>query len=560
MPDVPGWARYMTKVLDGERKAGRRERLCVERCVRLANKEEYYFDFDEAERVIEIVGLFRHTKGTYAGEIFEMMDWQEFFLVMIFALKKVKNDLRVFRKSILCVSKKNGKTEFAAAIANIFTFFDDEEGAECYSAANKYDQAEFSWIAAKKMMTYAARESEWVNQTLKVYDSTVRRSIINTESDSWFKPMAADAKTMDGVNPHLCIVDEYHEAKDSAIPDNMESGMVSREQPMLLITTTRGFNINGPLWRFEKSCDHILEGTVENDDILPLIFCLDDDDDWEDESLWEKANPGLGRTPTMSGLQTEFRKAQTEGALKEISFKTKNLNIWTSVASRWVKDKDYMSGASDWKPEDVEGLLCFGGLDLAKTRDITCAAYLFPPQAGFDRFRVLMRHYVPEENAQERSRKDLVPYLDWAEEGWITTTPGNVADYDHILAGIIADSKYFNLRGMSYDPWNAAHLATQAHESGILMSEFAQRASKFSEPIHYMLKAILKGELDHRNDPVLRWMFGNIVTYTDGNGNVKFDKGKSREKIDGAVALAMAFGEYLNYKLVESPDFGINWQ
>lgn len=559
MPSKKGWERYIDDVCSGKRLAGELEKLSVLRCKSFMSHADYYLDDVEANWILDVFSLFRHTKGEYAGKLFELMDWQEFFLVMLFALKVKKTKKRLFRKALLCVPKKNGKSEFAGAIGVVMTYFEKEEGAECYSAANKYDQAMYSWDAARKIVKRLANESPELNNRVKTYESINTRSLLNTYTDGFFKPIASDSKTLDGVNPYLAIIDEYHEASTSAIPDNMESGMVSREQPLLLITTTRGFNIMGPLWQLEKSYSMILRGQLKNDAVFPMIYTLDEDDDWTDESIWAKANPGLGRTPILSGLQAEFAKAQTEGASREISFKTKNLNIWTSVSETFIKDSDFMAGATKWDVEEMKGHICFAGLDLAQTRDITAIAYLFPPQQHYDKFRVWVQYYVPEDNAADRARRDRVPYLDWGNTGAINLTPGNVTDYDLLQSKIIENGAKFSIKGMAYDKWNATHLATQLFEQGIKVREFAQTTTKFNEPIRFLEKTILEGKLDHNKDPVLRWMFSNIQTYIDGNGNIKFDKGRSREKIDGAVALAMAFDEYLKYKLVETPDFDIVW-
>ncbi len=303
----------------------------------------------------------------------------------------------------------------------------------------------------------------------------------------------------------------------------------------------------------------MLEGTQENESLLPMIYTLDDDDDWEDEGVWEKANPGLGRTPTVEGLRVEYTKARNEGSTFEVNFKTKNLNLWATVQERWIKQSDFVRGCSHWDPAELEGLRCFAGLDLGKTRDFTAIAYLFPPQAHFERYRVLMRYFLPEESAEELIRKDMVPYFDWRDAGWITLTPGNVIDLDYIFGIILQDHARYDLKGMSYDPWNATHLATKLTAEEVSMNEFRQNTGTFNEPITSMEKVILSGELDHLNNPVLGWNFGNVVLYRDGNGNVKFDKNRSRSKIDGAVALAEAFGEYLDYKLEETPEFTISW-
>jgi phage terminase large subunit-like protein len=158
---------------------------------------------------------------------------------------------------------------------------------------------------------------------------------------------------LDGVNPHLGIVDEYHEASDTSIPDNLESGMVAREQPLLAIVTTRGFNSNGVLRQLEDTYVAILEGKIENDSVFPLIFALDEGDDWQDETVWPKANPGIGITPSYEGLREQYAKAITEGATSEINFRTKNMNVWTNVASVWIQDEIWMAGSTAYTEDNL---------------------------------------------------------------------------------------------------------------------------------------------------------------------------------------------------------------
>ncbi|MEM6397493.1 MAG: terminase TerL endonuclease subunit [Bacteroidota bacterium] len=557
---VPLYQQYIDRVSSGERISSKYERLAVKRSVQHMKDDRYFFDMEAVNRVLEVFSLFRHTKGKYAGKPFDLMDWQAFVLAMIFGIKVKSTGLRLYRKLLLCVPKKNGKSEFAGALGVFMTYFDHEFGAEVYSAANKYDQALFSWNAGKVIIKTMSREYESMNAILKVMDSITNRQLINTEDGSFFKPLASDAKTIDGVNPHCGIVDEYHEAKSTAIPDNLESGMVAREQPLLCIITTRGFNIKGPLWKLEQSYKQILEGVAENDEVLPMMYGPDEGDDWHDPKTWEKANPGLGRTPTIEGLQSEYQKAVTEGRSREINFRTKNLNEWTTVGKRWLKDSHVMSGSSSIDHNQLVGRRCYAGLDLAKTRDITAVALLFPPDESCKQFRTIMYYYCPEENADERSKQDKVPYVEWGKKEWLTLTPGNVTDYEFIRTDLLELGTKYDIAGISYDPWNASHLASQLYEEGIDVNEFRQTASKFNEPIRFMEATILKGLLNHGDDQILRWMFGNVQLLIDSNGNCKIDKRKSREKVDGVVALAMAFGEYLDQKETPLPKFNVVWR
>ena len=589
------WQTYIDDVLSGKRLSGRLERLAVERFLRLCADDRYYFDEDVAQQVIDIIGCFRHTKGKYYGKLWQLLPWQAFFFAYIFGMKHKDTHLRVTRKVLLCMAKKGGKSEVGGALGVLMTYFDGEQGAECYSAANKYDQARFCWDAAKVMLKQLAQENEYIAANLKIYDSITTRGIQSDDTSSFFKPISADAKTLDGVNPHLGIVDEYHEASDTSIPDNLESGMVAREQPLLAIVTTRGFNSRGVLRQLEDTYIAILEGKLENDSVFPLVFSLDDGDDWQDESVWPKANPGIGITPSLEGLREQYKKAVTEGATSEVNFRTKNMNVWTNVASVWIQDEIWTRDTTDYNDQDLLGRVCFAGLDLASTRDIAAFTMLFPPSEEGEKYKQITRYYCPEDQIRERSRVDRVPYEQWVADGWLTATPGDVIDYDYIENDIANAAAMFDLQGVFFDRHRAAKVIPAVIESGIECTPFAQTPGAFNDPLVELERAVVgtqwiivskpagnvpiyktpelfdisrkdhevgdivfvesertyyrkSGIFDQGKDPIMRWMAGNVVIYMDGNGNIKFDKSKAREKIDGMVALGMAFGSYLANK------------
>ena len=511
-------------------------------------------------RVLEILGIFRHTKGKFYGKQFDLFPWQSFLFAYIFGLKHRSSHLRVVRKVLLNMAKKGGKSEIGGALGVIMTFFDGEHGAECYSVANKYDQALFSWEAARKILQQLAKESPAVASRLKIYDSTNTRSLLDVETDSFFKPIATDAKTLDGVNPHLGLVDEYHAAVSDDIPNNLESGMVAREQPLLCIITTRGFNSQGPLRRLEDNYGAILEGKMKNDSVLPLIFSLDEDDDWQDESVWEKANPGIGRAPSLEGLREEYSKAITEGASREVNFRTKNMNEWTNVESVWIQDSLIKAHATDYAADDLEGRLCFSGIDLATNRDIAASSFLFPPISDGEGWKHITRYYIPEENIEDRSRRDRVPYLQWLADGWLTATPGNTIDYDYIEQDMYAMADQYDLQGVYYDRFNAKKVIPQLIAAGLRCEPFAQIASAYWPSVKEMERMITAGDFDVGRDPVIRWMFGNVVLRYNTHGYAMPDKQRSREKIDGVVAMLMALAAFLDGKKGDDPYDGVDFE
>ena len=545
---IKPWETYTDDVLSGKRLAGRLERLAVERFVRLCKNPEYYFDEETAHRVIDIVSCFRHTKGDAYGKNWLWLPWQYFFFAYIFGLKHKKNDLRVVRNVLLLTAKKSGKSEIAGALAVLMTFFDSEHSAECYSAANTYDQAKFCWDSGRKILQQLRKENAWIDSILDVRTGQNSRSVKNTETESFFNPLAANASTLDGVFPHFSCIDELHAAADNSIKENLESGSVARSQPLLAIVTTRGFNSNGPLRQLEDSYIPILENKWQDDSVFALMFTIDEGDDWENPKIWGKANPGLGTTFSLDALTKLYNTAKTEGATAEVNFKTKNLNIWTNVASVWIQDAVWMSGSTSYKYDDLRGRICFAGLDLASTRDIAACTFLFPPVEEGEKYKQITKYYCPEEQIKERSRTDRVPYQQWVADGWLTATPGNVIDYDFIEADIYKAAADFELQLLYYDRYNGSKVIPSISESGLTCDPFAQTPLYFNAPLKEIERLALGGMFDQCKDPIMRWMAGNVVICMDGNGNIKFDKSKAREKIDGMVSLGMAFGAYLSGK------------
>jgi len=552
------WEQYISDVTSGKRLTGNLERLSVERFLRLREKPEYYFDVKGVERVHTIFTMFKHTKGSFKGVPFNLLPWQSFFLAWIFGLKHKDDGLRVTREALLCVAKKNGKSELMGAIAIYMTFFDFEPGAEVYSAANSADQARFSFDAGAEIARQLCADDPHFAQLCKVFDSVNNKRIINTASGSYFRAIASENSTLDGVNPHLAGVDEFHGAKNDDIPKNLRSGMVGRRQPLLLYTTTRGFNPLGELARLENKHKNLLEGKVQDDGAMSLIFAMDLEDedklkaDWGkpveeiDMHFWEKANPGLGIAPTLRGLQSMYIDATNEGISAQVNFFTKNMNIWVRQEKTWISDNVWQRGARGINRDTLRGRMCFASFDLSASRDLTAYGLLFPPDDDGGDFVFICRYYIPDEGAHVRARRDQVPYLDWAKAGNVTLTPGDVTDQDRVKADILEDAELYQIESVYYDRWQSDKLAIELREEGANVLPCAQTVTVFNEPIR-MIEALLSSDqLVHGGDPVLRWMVGNaVIKYS--NGLVKFDKDKSSEKIDGLVVLAMCFAAYLNW-------------
>lgn len=551
------WQKYIHEIQTGKRNAGELEKLAVERFLHLCKNDRYYFDADHAASILEIVGMFKHTKGSFKGVPFNILPWQAFLWAWLFGLKYKEDGLRVTREVLLCMAKKGGKSEVGGATGVLMCFFDGEEGAECYSAANSSDQAEFSWNAGAVICKQLIDDDPGFAEVCRVYDSVNNRRILDIESGSFFKTIAAENKTLDGVNPHFALIDEYHEARDDGIPKNIRSGMVQRTQPLLMYVTTRGFNPNGELAKLERKHIGLLRNQHRDDSAMSLIFAMDEADeenlkkDWGkpveelDKSYWEKSNPGLGVAPSMRGLESMYTDAINEGISAQTNVMVKNFNIWVRQAKAWIAIQHWNKCKAPVDRKALHGKVCFAAMDLSTKWDLTAFGLLFPPQDGLEQFVFFCNYYCPEDGIDFRSKKDKVPYKQWAHDGILIATPGNVIDYDYIRQDIAEAHKAYQVKSLFYDPLFATETATKLHEEGIECISFKQTAYQYNEPIMKLEEMILSGILNIGNDVILDWMFENVTIKRNSTGLVQFDKDKSSEKIDGIVVLAMCVAGFL---------------
>lgn len=537
---------FQDGVLSGEIPLGQLAIKAVQRHAGWHAMDDRYFDQAEVNRVFSILSLMRHTSGDYGGKPFTLLPWQSWAIAQIFGWRWKANDKRIIRKAYVEVAKKNGKTELAAAIGLLMAFFDGEFGAEVYTAANKLEQAKICWGSAAAMTRFLKRDSPSFDKTIELHDSFNNSKIFSRTQNAKFIPIASDSKTLDGLRPNCAIIDEFHESTDDSVLRNLESGMVNRSQPLLFIITTAGFNINGACYQYRKVVCDIVDGKAQDDSTFGLVFTLDEGDDWNDPVNRYKANPSIGVTPTHEAMEIAYQRAINEGQSSEVNFKTKNLNIWVRQAKTWIQDHLWMTCAKPLDKEALRGRTCFGAFDLSSNRDLTAWGLLFPPDEEGGDFVFTCRYFAPRENAEIRARRDRVPYMDWEKEGCMELTEGNITDQARIYDTILEDAAFYQIDSIYYDRWQSTKLATELLDAGARVTPFAQTVTQFNEPIRMIEELVSTGKFNHGGDPVLRWMCGNVAMKY-WNGLCKFDKDKSREKIDGMVVLAMCFAGYLNW-------------
>lgn len=473
----------------------------------------------------------RHSKGEWAKQKIRLELWQQFYLATLFGWMRQEGTRR-FRTSYLEVARKNGKSTMLAGIGLYLLVADGEPGAEIYAAATKMEQARIVFSESERMV----RQSPDLKQKLTLFKDNI--SIPATFSK--FEPVGRDSDTLDGLNVHGALVDELHAHPTGDMWDVLETATGARRQPLLAAITTAGYNRQTICYQFHDYTEKVLSGLVEDDAWHGMVFTLDRNDedkleDWEDETSWVKANPNLGVSKKISDLRDKARKAKSMPARLNV-FLQKELNIWTQASMRWIAPEKWAGcNLAPVVESDLAGRRCYGGLDLSSTLDVTALVWVFPSAEG-KVADVLARLWIPEENVEDRVKHDRVPYDVWVRQGLLTTTPGNVVDYNFILDQIEADMKQFKVEELAFDPWNATSITNKLPK----VVEFRQGFVSMNPAMKTLEVAIQKQTINHGGNAALAWMADNVVASRDGAGNMKPDKARSTEKIDGVVALIMA--------------------
>lgn len=545
---------YIEKVKSGKIVAGEAIHLAIDRHLNdlaLSRKRNFQFYFDEkiANTAIKIIQIMPLTSAReYKG--FPLQEWQAFIVAMLHGWRIKKTKVRRFKKAYVKVARKNGKTEFLAALANLeFLIFPKETG-EIFWAATKRDQAKIGWERQKRMITKLASFDKYVKKRI----TTNARRIIDSKYNMFSQPLGRDSKTEDGHLVYWGIIDEYHAHPDDSMVNILETGMGAFDEPLLIIITTAGYNLASACKTFEDTCKDVLKNEKHNDYLFVAIYDLDAGDDWEDETVWQKANPGLGVSPKVQYLKTQYQNAKTEGITKKMAFKVKNLNIWTNTTEEFIEKHIWQRSGSEIKitEKDLTGRECYAGLDLASTIDITAFVLWFKLEHGF---AMLPFFFIPEDTARKRARLDGVKYLEWIEQGYIITTPGDVTDYDYLFKFICDMLEKYDIRVIHYDRWNSSQLVNNLVEKGAPMIPFGQGFLSMAAPTKEFERLALRGDIKHFNNPVFNWMLQNVQIERNADDQIKISKRKSREKIDGVAALINAIGAWL---VVESKNEGDN--
>jgi len=536
--------RYARDVVEGRIVACKWVKLACRRHLDdLQNGQDrgLYFDQAVAAKSIQFFELFLvHSKGEWSGQPFALEPWEAFVVGSIFGWKRA-DGLRRFRTGYNEIPRKNGKSTLAAGIGLKLFVVDHEPGAEVYSAATKRDQARIVHGEAVRMV----KSSQELRRRVEIF----RDNLNVPATASKYEPLGADADTMDGLNIHAAIVDELHAHKTRAMMDVLETGTGARRQPLIYVITTAGSNRESICWEYHERTEKVLSGVIQDDTWFGIIYTVDEGDDWRDPVVWAKANPNYGISVKPDDLQRKCDKARQMPAAQN-AFMRLHLNVWTQQVTRWV-DLTVWDANCNGHPvtdEVLAGRRGYGGLDLSSVSDLTAWVLAFPREDDPEFLDLLCRFWVPEAKLHDTHNRYRDQYHAWVRQGFLKTTPGDAIDYAFIKAQILADAQQFQVVDLNIDRLFQAHqLAMELADEGLEVIGLGQGFLSMSTPSKELERRLLKRQINHGGNPVLRWMMDSTAVKLDPAGNIKPDKGNSQGKIDGIVAAIMALDRVMRH-------------
>lgn len=491
------------------------------------------YDKGAADIAVSFINYLNHTKGEWHGQPFELIDWQEQIVRDVFGTLK-PNGYRQFNTAYVEIPKKQGKSELAAAVALLLTCGDYEHGGEVYGCASDRQQASIVFDVAVDMVEQCPALKSRIKPVLS------QKRLIYKPLSSFYQVLSAEAYTKHGLNVHGVVFDELHAQPGRNLYDVMLHGSGdARKQPLFFLITTAGTDRHSICWEVHQKAEDVLQGRKIDPTFYPVIYGAPDGADWTSEKVWAQVNPSLGITVDIEKLRVACENARQNPA-EENLFRQLRLNQWVKQSVRWMPMEKWDKCAFAVHPDQLAGRVCYGGLDLSSTTDITAFVLVFPPLDEDDKYIVLPFFWMPEDNIDLRVRRDHVPYDAWEKQGYLLTTEGNVVHYGFIESFIEGLGKKYNIREIAFDRWGAVQMVQNLEGLGFAVVPFGQGFKDMSPPTKELMKLTLEERIAHGGHPVLRWMMDNIFIKTDPAGNIKPDKEKSTEKIDGAVATIMA--------------------
>jgi len=545
---------YIQKVLSGEQIVSKWVRLAIERHSRdleTASERGLRFDEDKGLRVIRFIERFIvGTEGDYKGKAFILEPWVAALLYILYGWVYSDTGHRRFKVAYAEISRGNLKSTLASALC-IYELI-TVHGANVYSASTDKETAKVVFDTAVRMVEL----SEHLSARIRSY----RNNLHILATGSKFEPCSAEAKTLfHASRPSFVVLDELHLHPTADVFNAFWSALEKRPEAWLLAITNSGWDRHSVCWKQREYSTKVLQGIIDDDAWFAWVCGLDDEDvkdpaGWEDERNWIKANPSLGHAVSIEGLRRQAVKAKEDpSALNEfLRFK---LSVWTDSHSVWMPMEKWDLCNDPVDSESLRGRPCLGGLDLSTTTDIAAFVLLFPPYGEDKKWQVVPHFFLPKDNIQKRCKRDRVPYDVWERQGLFYLTDGNVIDYDVIRATINELAAQYKIVEIAFDAYNASQIVTQLQSDGLTLVPFRQGDVSMTAPLKRLMELVLRAEIAHGGNPVLRWMVSNTVVKAGPTGLMKPDKEKSREKIDGVSALLDALGRAMVTPIQQKQSF-----
>jgi len=497
----------------------------------------YYYDQQAADRIVNYFSRYMtHVKGALRGQPFDLLPWEENLVRRLFGWKKKADGLRRYRMAYVEVTAGSGKTTLAAGIGLYLTGSDGEGGPEVYCAACNREQAARVHDIACAMVDN--------RRALKKRFRVFKRGLIECPANMGiFRVLSADVKSKHGADAHGIIFDELHAQPNDEMWNTLLSRVRSRKQPLVSAITTAGFDKESICWKQHEYALKVADpdDPTSDDTFLGVIIGAGEEEDWKDRRVWARVNPSYPHTPTETFLETEFKRAVAMPSY-ENTFRRFYLNQWTEQEFRWMPMDEWNACAGSIDFKKLRARPCWGGLDLSESKDLTAFSLIWPPEGKDRLFSCTSYFWVPEDRIEKRSKQDRVPYDRWVREGWLRVCPGRTIDYMQVIQeiGLLADE--FSLCSIAYDRWGTKLVVQLLAEEGLNMVSWGQGFASQNGPMRELERLVLDRRIAHGGHPILSWNIRNLVCRQDPAGNIKPDKSKSTERIDGAVALINAIG------------------
>lgn len=525
---------YARAVVSGEILAGPHVRRACARHLndlKTCRARGLYFDEKEAQKALTFFAWLNLEDDTP----FKLEPFQGFITGAIFGWMRDDGHRR-FRRAYIEMAKGNGKTPWAAGTGLKGLSADGQTRPEIYAAATTANQAR---ILYRDVQAIVAATPE-LKDRLRSLQTAV------TFRNGFIKPVSAEGRSLSGPRVHMALIDEIHEHPTDVVIEKLRAGTKRNLDALILEITNSGASRTTPCWEDHQYSINVLDGVFDDDAWFAYVCALDsceehstpqdgceECDDWRDEAVWPKVNPGLDTILPSVYLREQVVTA-VNAPVKQNLIKRLNFCIWTEQVDRWIDMDIWRRGNAAIDRDALRGEPCYGGLDLASRRDFTAFVLYFPTVR-----QALAFFWVPEA-METRTGEERQMIERWEEQGFVRFTPGNITDYDVVREDILELAEEFEIRDIGYDQWNATQIATQLGNAGATMVPLQQGGAFMSEAAKDLEAQVGAFQLNHGGNPVLDWMASNVAVEVDRRKNVKLDREHSGDRIDGMVALVMA--------------------